>query len=285
MSYKPKKFDKPYRHRDRQDDRRQDRNFLDRQRDRYNELKKSIYEDKVRKSFQLVNEKMKNFNPKEYIGEKYKKFSDKIKDPENKKLIEYLPAVFLAITLLAVKNKKLISPFIEAFHNTKVKVTADMTMTDKALLLIYEYGSLLYKNASILKTIETAMTLLTLFLEDIPNIFTKFESYNGISQFNINKNIIKNAVELQEDLIDKPARERKKEEERKKEVKEQQELREAIKDLKKKLGMKEQPKQNEAQLLIKSIERLERASVSKKPGPGPSKNRDHQKGKFTSKKR
>jgi hypothetical protein len=293
MSYKPKKFDKPYRPKDdrRQDRQKDDRNFVDRQSDRYHDLKKSVYNDNIRRSFEFVNEKMKKFNPKEYIGEKYKKFSEKVKDPQNKKLVQLLPAVFLSITILALKNKKLISPFIEAFHITTVNATENMSITDKALLLIYEYGIILYKNASILNTIDTAMTVLTLFLEDLPGIFTKLDSYSGISQFHINKNLVKNAVELQEELIDKPAKEKKKEEERKKEMKEQKELREAIKDLKSKLGMKDKskPKEREALLLLKSIERLEKASSSNGNKKGDDKRQVHgrsdqyysNKGKFT----
>lgn len=296
MSTKPKTFDKrdfkdvKYKkddYRERKDNR--NRNFLDRQYEKYKTIKQSLYNENVRKSFEIVNEKMKKFNPKDYIADKYKKFSEKIADPENKKLVKLLPAVFLAVTVLAVKNKRFIKPFIEAFYNAKNNMKSEMSMTDKALFLLYEYSKVLYKNADVITTIDSAISLVTLFLEDIPSIFGKLYAYTEISQFNIQKNIVKNAVELKIDLIDKPQQERKKEEERKKEQKEQQELRDAIKELKSKLGMKDKTKQSNSDIsermaLVKSIERLEKArnaKDTKKQGSSRGDKYYSNKGKFT----
>ncbi len=220
MSYHPKKFKTPW-----NKGHNKNTNFVNRQYETIKNFKDSV----ILKSFESINEKMKKYSPKKFIADKYKKFSESIKNPENKKLISFLPAVLLSITFLAVKNKQLIRPFIESYHNTSKQVKPDMSMTDKVLLAISEYGNILYNNMNILTTFDAIMTLLILFLEDIPNLISKLDSYKGISALQMQRNIVKNAADLQENLIDKPARERKKKEQDEKRQQEVKELREKVK--------------------------------------------------------
>jgi hypothetical protein len=237
MSYHPKKFKTPW-----NKGPNQNTNFVNRQYENIKNFKDSV----ILKSFESINEKMKKYSPKKFIADKYKKFSESIKNPENKKLISFLPAVLLSITFLAVKNKQLIRPFIESYYKTSKQVTPNMSMTDKVLLVISEYGNILYNNMNILTTFDAVMTLLILFLEDIPNLISKLDSYKGISALQMQRNIIKNAADLQENLIDKPARERKKKEEEEKRQQKYKEMQEIVRKQK-------QEKQQRQQQEIKNL--------------------------------
>jgi len=61
-----------------------------------------------------INDSYKNFVP-----EKYKKFSEKQEKttPLNKKILKFVPNFLLSLSILAKKNKEVIKPMVEAFIN------------------------------------------------------------------------------------------------------------------------------------------------------------------------
>lgn len=183
---------------------------------------------KIVKSFEGVVQKLK---PNVNMSENYKKFVNKVNNPVNRKIVKMLPVVLLSLTILAVKNKRLLKPMLDAYQ-VSLASNQGSTIGDKAFYIAKEYVSSFTK-IGIIEGVELAVTTLSFFLEDIPTVFERLDLTHGISQLTIYKNILKNAVDLKKDFIDRPRKDRKDKQENQEQKKRQQEEKDRQKQLQK----------------------------------------------------
>lgn len=214
------------------DNRRDRRNDPRGKRDQRNKFedRRNFFEKKKEyliKTFEKIASPVK---VKNIVSEKYKNFVKKVDTPSNRKLIALLPYVLLALTVVAVNNKRVIKPMFDAFYTAKEKLKPGSSLVERTLYIITEYLSVFTKG-NLFTNIELGMSTLILFLDDIPNIYKKLDTYAGISTFTMQKQLAKNIGELNEELVIKPERERQQRKERQEAKAEQDKFREDMQKL------------------------------------------------------
>lgn len=152
-----------------------------------------------------------------FIPQKYNKFVEKVNNPKNKKLVKMIPAVLLGLTVLALKNKKLIEPMIKAFQ-----VTAEAQDTNIAaglVKVVMEYVGIIRK-MNTLDSLDTSISTIIFILEEIPSVFKNANPDYNSSDLMTHKRIIRNINELNKDLVDLPKKKREEASERSKDKQE-----------------------------------------------------------------
>lgn len=174
---------------------------------------------KIVKSFEGIVNKIK---PHVVMSANYKQFVNKVNNPVNRKIIKLLPVILLSITVLAVKNKRLIKPMIDAYQITS-GVPGSSSVADRAVLIAREYSKF-FSSMNAIESLELALSTLSFFLEDIPAVFDRLDTQHGLSQLTVQKNIFRNVADLKKDFLDKPRKEKKEREQQQEQKKQQQAL-------------------------------------------------------------
>lgn len=199
------------------------------------------HKNKFIKVFNKFSDKLvKNLSgikPEDIISDKYKNFINVINKPYNKNLIKTLPIILLSITVLATKNKRILKPIYDAYLLASKGFNPDTTFIGKIINIIKSYIEILTKIGG-LESLEISLVTLSLFIEDIPNIFKKLDNLPNIPTVTIYKNLIKNINDVKFDLVDKPELDKLARIEKYEERQELREMTEQIKKLQKQLNSK-----------------------------------------------
>lgn len=199
------------------------------------------HKNKFLKVFNKFSDKLvKNLSgikPEDIISDKYQQFINVINKPYNKNLIKTLPIILLSITVLATKNKRILKPIYDAYLLASKGFNPDTTFIGKIINIIKSYIEILTKIGG-LESLEISLVTLSLFVEDIPNIFKKLEYLPNIPTVTIYKNLIKNINDVTFELVDKPELDKLARIEKYEERQELREMTEQIKKLQKQLNSK-----------------------------------------------
>lgn len=205
------------------------------------------------KRFKKVSDvAQQNFKNKKYIPEEYQKFTKRFVDnnkesikkrPYYKQIVKMLPSFLLSFSVLAVKNKNVIMPFIKTFTNLSGKLKGEDPLLSKILTIIKEYGSVIY-NMDNLDSVTTVLSTLTFFLEDIPELFDYLNLERHYkdkkNDLEVAKQIIKNINHLDQELIKGPKKAKEAEERARKRAEREEQFDKEIQDLKKLLMVKKE---------------------------------------------
>jgi hypothetical protein len=163
--------------------------------------------EKVFTKFNNVVEKTANLKKRSKIdiSQKYDNFLAKVNKPENKKLLNKLPSILLAITILAVRNKKVLKYLYDGYDLAVRSFGNDITFLGKISIVIKSYIDLL-KNIGVLESLETGLVVLSFFMDDIPAIIRNVSAnpHENPVRPQLFKNIVKNANEVIFDVVEKP---------------------------------------------------------------------------------
>jgi hypothetical protein len=161
---------------------------------------------KIVNSFENIIKQINSKHPT--MSDNYRKFVNKVNNPTNRRIVKMLPIVLLSLTVLAIKNKRLIKPLIEAYQVVIQTSNASETVGKKVIMIVKEYCKYFSTLGSSIETLDITMSTLSLFLEDIPQVFERLDINHGISQLTIQKNIFRNAADIKREFLDRPEREK-----------------------------------------------------------------------------
>lgn len=150
------------------------------------------------------NRNVENFKIK---SEKFKNFIEveNKNNPDIAKILKTIPTILLSITLLLQKSGKLVKPLVEAYINVMNNdPDVDRTLLTKIWLIIKQYFANLNNLKGSLSTLSAYLTLLYLFVEDIPNVFKRINVNKPLSREAIFKQLIPTLADIEERFIIEP---------------------------------------------------------------------------------
>lgn len=162
----------------------------------------------IKKSFQHVSEfaqEQLDDSQKNFVPPKYNNFvENKAASEYVEKLLKNLPNVLLSLSILALQRKQIIKTFVDAYTNAQSKIKNPTPMVEKILIVIQEYGRIIY-NLGTFKKLNWMIGSLTLFLNDIPVIFQNIRLYGTNvqekNQLLILDKIVSNIEKLKENVL------------------------------------------------------------------------------------
>ena len=158
--------------------------------------------EETTKNFQRIQ----NFDTKpERLSDKFRRFAQKIGNEENKRLMNLLPIFLLAVTIIAIKNKKILIPISLSYYEAAQYFKDSDKFIVRFLGVVNAYIKII-RQMDVMESIDIATTTVSLFLEEIPGLFTKLNADVDIPPMKIYKNIMLNIGELKRDLIDRTGR-------------------------------------------------------------------------------
>lgn len=207
-------------------------------------------QQKVYKRVSEFNDKLvdKNgkYNIKNFASDKYKNFSNKFKNPANRKIIKLLPAILLSITVLASKNIHVLNSLYKTYDiASKILPKSDSNVFGKTVEIIKIYIDVI-KELKIFDRFDVVISTVVFFCEEIPNIYYNINNIINMSknesQILVYKKIMNNVNRVNHEIIEKPLEEerrkqeliKKNENKKKHEQERQDEIRE-LKELKREL--------------------------------------------------
>ncbi len=136
---------------------------------------------------------------KQIVSKKFNNFAKKFNQPYNKTLIKSIPIILLALTVIAVKNKKYLKTISMAYKAASQSFD-NTTFIGKITKIIKSYIEILSKMGK-LETLEAGLFLLAMFTEDIPNIYKNLHNIAHLSYLSISKGFVKNINDLNKDVV------------------------------------------------------------------------------------
>lgn len=167
-----------------------------------------------------------------FIPPNYKQFVNKIDDKLSGSLIKKLPFILLAITTLAVKNKSILYPIAKAIYIASKQTDIDsLGKIYKVIILYSEFLMELFKKDPF-ESLEVGFTVLTFFLDDIPAILNRVNTFSDISSYSLINSLLKNINYLKTNIWKGPKSEEEMHEQSKQKQKENIELQKQLNEFK-----------------------------------------------------
>lgn len=149
----------------------------------------------------VINNVVANVKPNFKLSRNYKNFLNNLRVSSERKLMTKLPVFILALTVLAVRNKRIIRPMIDAYKASLKMDFGEKAYVDAAMFIVSQYFKNV-KEMGALEGLEVGITTAAMFIEDIPAMFSRVDTISdGISSVQVLKNILINAVDLKKAFL------------------------------------------------------------------------------------
>jgi hypothetical protein len=160
------------------------------------EAVKKFSQKQKEKLANVINNVVANVKPNFKLSNNYKNFINNLRVSGQRKLMKKLPVFILALTVLAVRNKRIIKPMIDAYKASIRMEFGPKAYVDAVMFIITQYFKNV-KDMGLLEGLEIGVTTASMFIEDIPAMFSRVDNISdGVSSVQVLKNILANAVDL-----------------------------------------------------------------------------------------
>ena len=133
---------------------------------------------------------------------------------------------------MAVKNKSILYPIAQACYTASKQTDIDSLGKIYNVIVLYSNFLIELFKKKPFESLEIGFSLLTLFLDDIPAVFNRVNTFSEISSYSLINSLIKNINYLKKDIWERPKVEEEMQEQSKQKQKENIELQKQLKEFK-----------------------------------------------------